>query len=174
MHNSPFYDMIYSLREKKKKSVSTDKQCIVMRFFLGGDWLIRCKLSDEVEEYLLCSSQSHKQGKATSKHTLYELPDTLTQLRWWPRCEEGQEMVGANLHKLCCLSSSGGIKGRRPRLSKSYAKVELNGKKICSGGSLVATPDCDTAVLGSNPAIAPAYSGLPVLRWAAIWDGTSL
>ncbi len=43
-----------------------------------------------------------------------------------------------------------------------------------SGGSLVATPDCDTAVLGSNPAISPAYSGLPVLRWAAIWDGTLL
>jgi hypothetical protein len=31
-----------------------------------------------------------------------------------------------------------------------------------------------TAVLGSNPAISPAYSGLPVLRWAAIWDGTLL
>jgi hypothetical protein len=29
-----------------------------------------------------------------------------------------------------------------------------------SGGSLVATPDCETAVLGSNPAISPAYSGL--------------
>jgi hypothetical protein len=29
-----------------------------------------------------------------------------------------------------------------------------------SGGSLVATPDCKTAVLGSNPAISPAYSGL--------------
>ncbi len=43
-----------------------------------------------------------------------------------------------------------------------------------SGGSLVETPDCKTAVLGSNPAISPAYSGLPVLRWAAIWDGTSL
>jgi hypothetical protein len=43
-----------------------------------------------------------------------------------------------------------------------------------SGGSLVATPDCDTAFLGSNPAISPAYSGLPVLRWDAIWDGTSL
>ncbi len=43
-----------------------------------------------------------------------------------------------------------------------------------SGGSLVATPDCDTAVLGSVPAISPAYSGLPVLRWAAIWDGTLL
>jgi hypothetical protein len=51
-----------------------------------------------------------------------------------------------------------------------------------SGGSLVATPDCAIAVLGSNPAISPAYSGLPVLRWAAIWvlrwaaiwDGTSL
>jgi hypothetical protein len=43
-----------------------------------------------------------------------------------------------------------------------------------SGGSLVATPDCEAAVLGSNPAISPAYSGLPVLRWAAIWDGTLL
>jgi hypothetical protein len=38
-----------------------------------------------------------------------------------------------------------------------------------SGGSLVATP-----VLGSNPAISSAYSGLPVLRWTAIWNGTSL
>jgi hypothetical protein len=43
-----------------------------------------------------------------------------------------------------------------------------------SGGSLVATPDCKTTVLGLNPAISPAYSGLPILRWAAIWDGTSL
>jgi hypothetical protein len=30
------------------------------------------------------------------------------------------------------------------------------------------------AVPGTNPAISPAYSGLPVLRWAAIWDSTSL
>ncbi len=29
-----------------------------------------------------------------------------------------------------------------------------------SSGSLVATPDCKAAVLGSNPAISPAYSGL--------------
>jgi hypothetical protein len=43
-----------------------------------------------------------------------------------------------------------------------------------SGGSMVATPDCKTAALGSNPAISPAYSGLVVLSWAAIWDGTSL
>jgi hypothetical protein len=43
-----------------------------------------------------------------------------------------------------------------------------------SGGSLVATPECETAVLGSNPAISPAYSGLPFLKWAAIWDGASL
>ncbi len=43
-----------------------------------------------------------------------------------------------------------------------------------SGGSLEATPDCETAVLGSNPAISSAYSELPVLRWAAIWDGTLL
>jgi hypothetical protein len=46
--------------------------------------------------------------------------------------------------------------------------------KGSSGGSLVATPDCEAAVLGSNPAISPAYSGLPVLRWAAISDGTLL
>ncbi len=25
---------------------------------------------------------------------------------------------------------------------------------------------------GSNSAISPAYSGLPILGWAAIWDGT--
>jgi hypothetical protein len=36
---------------------------------------------------------------------------------------------------------------------------------------LVATPDCKPTVLGSNPADSPAYSGPPVLRWAAIWDG---
>jgi hypothetical protein len=35
-------------------------------------------------------------------------------------------------------------------------------------------PDGETAILGLNPAISPAYSGLPVLRWAAVWDGTSL
>jgi hypothetical protein len=40
-----------------------------------------------------------------------------------------------------------------------------------SGGSLVATPDCKPTVLGLNPADSPAYSGLPVLRWAAIRDG---
>ncbi len=43
-----------------------------------------------------------------------------------------------------------------------------------SGGSLVAAPDCKPAVPGSNPAISPAYSGLPILGWAAIWDGTPL
>jgi hypothetical protein len=43
-----------------------------------------------------------------------------------------------------------------------------------SGGSLVVTPDWGTTVLGLNPAIFPAYNGLPVLRRAAIWDGTSL
>ncbi len=43
-----------------------------------------------------------------------------------------------------------------------------------SGGLLVGTPDCETAVLGSNPAISLAYSGLLVLRWAAILDGTPL
>jgi hypothetical protein len=36
---------------------------------------------------------------------------------------------------------------------------------------LVATPDCKRTVLGLKPADSPAYSGLPVLRWAAIWDG---
>ncbi len=43
-----------------------------------------------------------------------------------------------------------------------------------SGGSLVVTTDCETAVLDSNPSISPAHSGLPILRRAAIWDGTSL
>jgi hypothetical protein len=43
-----------------------------------------------------------------------------------------------------------------------------------SGGSLVATPDCKPVVPDSNPAIPPAYSGLPILGWAAIWDGTPL
>jgi hypothetical protein len=43
-----------------------------------------------------------------------------------------------------------------------------------SGGSLVATPDCKPVVPGSNPAISPAYSGLPILGWAAIWDVTPL
>ncbi len=54
---------------------------------------------------------------------------------------------------------------------------EYNDKMVAhgsSGGSLVATRDCETEVPGSNPAISPAYSGLLVLRWAAIWDGTSL
>jgi hypothetical protein len=32
-----------------------------------------------------------------------------------------------------------------------------------SGGSLVVTPDCETAVLGSNPAISQAYSGFQTL-----------
>jgi hypothetical protein len=37
-----------------------------------------------------------------------------------------------------------------------------------SGGSLVAPPDCKPAVPSSNPAISPAYNGLPILGWAAI------
>jgi hypothetical protein len=43
-----------------------------------------------------------------------------------------------------------------------------------SGESLVATPDYETALPGSNLAISLAYSGLPVFMWATIWDGTSL
>jgi hypothetical protein len=39
-------------------------------------------------------------------------------------------------------------------------------------GAVVA--HCETAVQSSNPAISTTYSGLPVLRWAAIWDVTSL
>jgi hypothetical protein len=45
---------------------------------------------------------------------------------------------------------------------------------MSSGGSLVVTPDCETVVLGSNPAISPAYRGLPIFRWDAICDGMSL
>ncbi len=41
----------------------------------------------------------------------------------------------------------------------------------CSGGSMVATLDCKLAVPGSNPTISQAYSGLPVLIWAVIWEG---
>ncbi len=42
--------------------------------------------------------------------------------------------------------------------------------------SLVGTysPGFVPAVLGSNPAISQAYNGLPILGWAAIWDGTPL
>ncbi len=43
-----------------------------------------------------------------------------------------------------------------------------------SGGSLVTTPSCKPAVQGLNPAFSPAHSGLPILRWADIWDGISL
>jgi hypothetical protein len=53
----------------------------------------------------------------------------------------------------------------------AHHKLKLPGS---SGGSVVVIPDCETAVLGSNPAISPAYSRLPVLRWAAILDGTLL
>jgi hypothetical protein len=34
------------------------------------------------------------------------------------------------------------------------------------------TLDCETAIQGSNSAISLAYSGLPFLRWVAMWDGT--
>jgi hypothetical protein len=43
-----------------------------------------------------------------------------------------------------------------------------------SGGLLVETPDSKPVVLGSNLTISPAYSGLPVPGWAAVFDGTSL
>jgi hypothetical protein len=59
----------------------------------------------------------------------------------------------------------------KARLSSIYSTISAIGS---SGGSLVVTSDCDTAVLGSNPETLPAYSGLLVLRWAAIWDGTSV
>jgi hypothetical protein len=49
----------------------------------------------------------------------------------------------------------------KKRSRKSHAWAPLRQKNVgSSGGSLVATPDCKTAVLGSNPAISPAYSGL--------------
>ncbi len=38
-----------------------------------------------------------------------------------------------------------------------------------SVGSLIAAPDSKPAVLGSDPAISPAFSGLTVLRRAAFW-----
>ncbi len=43
-----------------------------------------------------------------------------------------------------------------------------------SGGSLVAKPACKPAFLISHPGISSACSGLAILRWAAIWDGTPL
>ncbi len=78
------------------------------------------------------------------------------------RAGEGGKEEGAGTGTLENISGRGDREGR------------ITMPKGSSGGSLVATPDCKTAVLGSNPAISPAYSGLPVLRWAAIWDGTSL
>jgi hypothetical protein len=36
---------------------------------------------------------------------------------------------------------------------------------------LLVTPDCKLVVSGSNPAISPVNSGLPVLRCGAIWNG---
>jgi hypothetical protein len=63
------------------------------------------------------------------------------------------------------------IPRKRGKCRYSAAVVACSGS---SGGSLVVTPDCKPAVLGSNPAISPAYSGLPILEWAAIWDGTQL
>jgi hypothetical protein len=66
------------------------------------------------------------------------------------------------------LGSSGGSLGAVVALREQWWLLGS------SSGSLVVTPDCETAVLGSNSANSSAYSGLPVLRWAAIWDGTSL
>jgi hypothetical protein len=64
--------------------------------------------------------------------------------------------------------------GSRIDTSNLFENLNLPEFFGSSGGSLVVTPDCEAAVLGSNPAISPAYRGLPVLRWAAIWDGTLL
>jgi hypothetical protein len=41
-----------------------------------------------------------------------------------------------------------------------------------SGGSLVVTPNFQTTVLGSNPVISPAYSGL--LSWDGLPFGMAL
>jgi hypothetical protein len=65
-------------------------------------------------------------------------------------------------------------KGDKEQKRRKNCKIGAVVALGSSGGSLVVTPDCDTAVQDSNPAISPAYSGLPVLRWAAIWDGTLL
>ncbi len=67
---------------------------------------------------------------------------------------------------------------RRPVMAQGSSGGSLWGAVVAHwgnrGGSFVVTPDCETVVLALNPAISPAYSGLPVLRWAAIWDGTLL
>ncbi len=57
---------------------------------------------------------------------------------------------------------------------RHYTEFVKKNIKGSSGSSLVATSDCKPAVLGSNLAISPAKSGLPILGWAAIWDGTPL
>ncbi len=76
----------------------------------------------------------------------------------------------------CCPKPIGQYKfaGLHFALSEDHRCRALNISIRSSGGSLVVTPDCETAVPGSNPAISAAYSGLLVLRWFAIWDGTSL
>ncbi len=50
---------------------------------------------------------------------------------------------------------------------QTQTNMNMNMNLRTYDGSLVATPDCETAVLGLDPAISPAYSGLSVLRWAA-------
>jgi hypothetical protein len=54
----------------------------------------------------------------------------------------------------------------------------MDGLSRCSGDALPYVQEQlwrigETAVLGSNPVISPAYSGLPVLSRAAIWDFTA-
>jgi hypothetical protein len=70
------------------------------------------------------------------------------------------------------LGSSGGLREQWWLLG---AVVDLGA--LClrsSGGSLLVTTDCENAVLGTNLAISLEDSGLPVLRWAGIWDDTAL
>jgi hypothetical protein len=50
-------------------------------------------------------------------------------------------------------------------------KIQQGLVLLSSDGSFVATPGCKPAFPGSNSTISTAYSGLPVLRWAAIWNG---
>ncbi len=77
---------------------------------------------------------------------------------------DGRSSVGysARYTLLCCGFDSRHhtqilYKENRKMLFRAHKKII---KKGSSGGSLVVTPDCKTAVLGSNPAISPAYIGL--------------
>jgi hypothetical protein len=84
------------------------------------------------------------------------------RLTWTPTVcpslqeEPGDEDYNKMQHKDEVEKDSNVLRGKSP------GRLHVSGDWGSNGGSLVATPDCETAVWGSNPAIPPAYSG-----WAA-------